>query len=135
MIVCVCVSSTTHSRLTTDGRAKLGNIFLARALAPRLAAQGVTINALHPGGVRSAISRHLPALVYWQARFTQEVLFWTEDEAALTVVGAVVNPHGRTGTYFVPVLREDLGSAQSQNLSLAQAWVAHTEAWLAEHVA
>ena len=39
--------------MTVYGNSKLGNILFARALSWRLNGSGVTINALHPGGVRT----------------------------------------------------------------------------------
>jgi retinol dehydrogenase 14 len=68
----VVVASAGHYRATLDlsdlgfakggysimgaySRSKLGNVMFARGLAGRLAGRGVTVNALHPGGVATNI--------------------------------------------------------------------------------
>ena len=45
------------------GRSKLANLLFVRALARRLRGSGITVNAVHPGVVRSQLFRGLPAPV------------------------------------------------------------------------
>src|SRR5216110_311800 len=75
----VVVASEAHRRATLDfgdlmntkvsgfltpyQRSKLANLLFARALARRLAGSGVTVNALHPGLVRSHLFRNSPTLL------------------------------------------------------------------------
>jgi NAD(P)-dependent dehydrogenase (short-subunit alcohol dehydrogenase family) len=48
------LQSTRHYRpLPVYSKSKLANIYFTRALAPRVEQHGVTVNALHPGFVRS----------------------------------------------------------------------------------
>lgn len=42
------------------GRSKTANILFAVALADRWADDGITANALHPGGIMTNLQRHLP---------------------------------------------------------------------------
>jgi NAD(P)-dependent dehydrogenase (short-subunit alcohol dehydrogenase family) len=49
--------------LTAYERSKLANLLMMRALGSRLAGSGVTVNAVHPGVVASALFRDTPALV------------------------------------------------------------------------
>jgi NAD(P)-dependent dehydrogenase (short-subunit alcohol dehydrogenase family) len=42
------------------GQSKLANVLFAQELARRLEGSGVTVNALHPGGVDTGIARDLP---------------------------------------------------------------------------
>lgn len=68
----VLVSSMAHARGSVDpedvglehrafdgyghyGASKLANVLMARALAPRVAARGITVNALHPGVVSTKL--------------------------------------------------------------------------------
>jgi NAD(P)-dependent dehydrogenase (short-subunit alcohol dehydrogenase family) len=73
----IVVASEAHRRATLDfgdlmnagasgwwtayERSKLANVLFARELARRLAGTGVTVNALHPGLVRSQLFRSSPA--------------------------------------------------------------------------
>ena len=74
----IVVASEAHRRATLDfgdlmnagasgwaayERSKLANVLFARELARRLAGTGVTVNALHPGVVRSQLFRGSPALL------------------------------------------------------------------------
>ena len=81
----IVVASEAHRRATLDfgdlmnagasgwwtayERSKLANVLFARELARRLAGTGVTVNALHPGVVRSQLFRSGPALL--------RVLLWS----------------------------------------------------------
>ena len=81
----IVVASEAHRRATLDfgdlmnagasgwwtayERSKLANVLFARELARRLAGTGVTVNALHPGVVRSQLFRGSPALL--------RVLLWS----------------------------------------------------------
>ncbi|HUE47700.1 MAG TPA: SDR family oxidoreductase [Steroidobacteraceae bacterium] len=81
----IVVASEAHRRATLDfgdlmnagtsgwwaayDRSKLANVLFARELARRLAGTGVTVNALHPGVVRSQLFRSGPALL--------RVLLWS----------------------------------------------------------
>ncbi len=74
----IVVASEAHRRATLDfgdlmntgasgwwaayERSKLANVLFARELARRLAGTGVTVNALHPGLVRSQLFRSSPLL-------------------------------------------------------------------------
>src|SRR5256885_9960343 len=74
----IVVASEAHRRATLDfgdlmnagasgwgayQRSKLANVLFARELARRLAGTGVTVNALHPGLIRSQLFRGSPALL------------------------------------------------------------------------
>jgi retinol dehydrogenase-12 len=55
--------NTRVGYLRAYGRSKLANLLFVRALARRLRGSGITVNAVHPGVVRSQLFRGLPAPV------------------------------------------------------------------------
>jgi NAD(P)-dependent dehydrogenase (short-subunit alcohol dehydrogenase family) len=52
---------------TAFGASKVANLMFTFELARRLAGRGVTVNAVHPGRVRSSIMREAPAPFRWLA--------------------------------------------------------------------
>lgn len=121
-----------YNRYLQYGRAKLANILFSKHLAYMLKddKRTILVNALHPGGVRSELTRSLPWYIYAQAKMTQNYVFWTEEQAALTVVNCAWNDklfdQKVTGRYFVPVGRIDPGSPQTRSSTLASAWYNQT---------
>lgn len=55
-----------YNPVAAYGQSKLANILFTQELARRLTGTGVTVNALHPGGVDTGIARDLP-------RFAQKI--------------------------------------------------------------
>jgi NAD(P)-dependent dehydrogenase (short-subunit alcohol dehydrogenase family) len=51
------MSARGYQPFTVYSRSKLANIYFSKALARRLAGTGVTVNALHPGTVRTRFAR------------------------------------------------------------------------------
>lgn len=117
---------TTYNIFTQYGRSKLANVLFANELAPKIAKDGVYINSLNPGGVRGDLYRHLPWGIRQLTEFSQDYLFWSEEQAALTVIGAAFSPRivkeKITGKYFVPVFRLDGASPAARNATLAKQW-------------
>ncbi len=110
----VTVSSALHRRAQLDfdsfrgtarysaqrayGQSKLANVLFAFELATRLEGSGITSNALHPGGVRTDITRHLP----WIVRKLVDLAFIPVEEGARTSIMLASDPElaGVTGTYW-----------------------------------
>jgi retinol dehydrogenase 12 len=90
--------------LNVYARSKLANLLHVRELARRLPADRVTVNAVHPGAVRSRLGRddegsRLGELAWpLMSRF-----FLSPEEGARTSLWAATNPdlEGVTGRYFV----------------------------------
>lgn len=80
------------------GQSKLGNILFSNVLAQRLAREGITSNALHPGGVDTGIFRHVPGPLRTLIRPT----LITPEKAALLPVSMALDEDfvGVTGGYF-----------------------------------
>ncbi|HKC50236.1 MAG TPA: SDR family NAD(P)-dependent oxidoreductase [Myxococcota bacterium] len=123
----VCVSSRGHLLAGVDlddpnyerspyspweayGRAKSANVLFALELDRRLAARGVRANALHPGGIRTELGRHLTpeSIQEMMARFELRggpIQFKDVAHGAATQVWAAVSPEldGIGGRYLEDV--------------------------------
>jgi NAD(P)-dependent dehydrogenase (short-subunit alcohol dehydrogenase family) len=83
------------------GRSKLGNVLFTRSLAKQLESRAVTVNAVHPGGVRTNIWSHAPWFAKPVLRLMQLLLI-TAEEGSRTLTYLATNPEveGKTGLYF-----------------------------------
>ncbi|WP_427887400.1 SDR family NAD(P)-dependent oxidoreductase [Kribbella sp. GL6] len=81
------------------GQSKTANILFAVEGAKRWAADGIVVNALMPGGIRTALQRHVPAEVQqdWD-----QYRWKTVEQGAATSVLLAASPlvQGVTGKYF-----------------------------------
>jgi NAD(P)-dependent dehydrogenase (short-subunit alcohol dehydrogenase family) len=120
----VCLSSSAHRRSpfvpddphyeqrpydpwTAYGQSKTGNVLLSIALTARLGADGVTANAVHPGGIMTNLQRHMdpdaPRAMGWidkDGNLHPEMK--TPEQGAATSVWAAVGPEldGVGGLYL-----------------------------------
>jgi NAD(P)-dependent dehydrogenase (short-subunit alcohol dehydrogenase family) len=83
------------------GRTKLMNLLFTRELAERLAGTGVTVNAMHPGFVRSGFGQNNAGLLARLVKLGQ-VFARTPEHGARTLVYLATSPRveGVTGKYF-----------------------------------
>jgi len=116
----VSLSSTAHFRspvvfddlfyrfraydpIAAYGQSKSANVLFAVGAAQRWAADGITVNAVMPGGIATALQRHMAPDYMEQARvrYGEGVLKSVEQGAATSVLCAV-SPvlEGVTGRYF-----------------------------------
>ena len=106
--------------LAVYGRTKLMNILFTRELARRLEGTGVTVNAMHPGFVRSGFGQNnaglLATLVKWGQAFAR-----TPERGARTLVYLATSPAvaGVTGKYFYDE-RERRTSPEAQDMEAAR---------------
>ena len=114
----VVVASAAHRRASLDfddlmnsrvaglwpayARSKLANILFTRALAKRLAASGVTANALHPGLVRSHLFHDGPAWMQAAMGAFGGLFMISARAGAKTSVYLATAPElkGRSGGYY-----------------------------------
>jgi len=90
------------STMQIYGNTKLANVLFTRELAERLDGTGVTVNALHPGCVKTEIFRNATGL---HAIFTQlifSIVAKNSEEGAFTTIRLAVDPSldKTTGKYF-----------------------------------
>jgi NAD(P)-dependent dehydrogenase (short-subunit alcohol dehydrogenase family) len=85
-------------------KSKLANIYFARELARRLDGTGVTVNALHPGFVRSDFGRggDLGGLYGWGIKYLAGPFAISPERGARTTIYLASSPEvgGVTGGYF-----------------------------------
>jgi len=113
------------------GQSKLANVLFAKELARRLKSEKVYVNAVHPGGVRGGLTRHIVSRggsLSWLAeridRAAQSLLYWDEETGALTTLAAAVDPdvaaNDVRGKYFVPIGRISPNSRLGDDEKLAR---------------
>jgi len=93
-----------YNGLKAYERSKLGNVLFTLELAERLKGSGITVNALHPGVVKTEISKKHSGLVVQIGWKIFEVMQGaiTAEEGAKTSVYLASSPEveGETGKYF-----------------------------------
>lgn len=92
------------------GQSKLGNLMFSNALARRL--DGITSNAMHPGGVSSAIYDDLPR---WQYALMKPFLIGPEKAAKLACDLALLPDLRKTTGGYFSVQTPALPSLESRN--------------------
>ncbi len=84
--------------LIAFGASKMCNLLFTYELARRLKGSGITVNAVHPGVVKSSLMKDAPLPVRWLTRLVGR----SPEEAAETLVYLASSPEvaGVTGTFF-----------------------------------
>jgi len=90
----------SYSKWLAYARSKLANVLFTRELEKRLKGTRVTVNALHPGSVRTELARHSSIIQY--ATFLFPVFIKTPRSGAQTSIMLAVDPtlESVTGKYF-----------------------------------
>lgn len=83
-------------------RSKLANVLFTLYLAKKLQGTGVTVNALHPGGVASNIWSGAPRWTQPFLSLGKRLFMITPEEGARTIVYLATSPEveGKSGLYF-----------------------------------
>jgi retinol dehydrogenase-14 len=83
-------------------RSKLGNVLFTNELARRFTGKGVTVNALHPGGVATNIWSRAPAWSQPILALVKMFFLITPEEGARTITYLAMSPEvlGKTGLYY-----------------------------------
>jgi NAD(P)-dependent dehydrogenase (short-subunit alcohol dehydrogenase family) len=94
-----------YDKWSAYGQAKTANVLFAVELDRRLAGRGVRANALHPGGIRTELGRHLDQddIAELMSRAPGGKMEWkTPEQGAATSVWAATAPEleGKGGLYL-----------------------------------
>lgn len=117
-----------YRSLRVYGQSKLCNILFTRALARRLVGAGVTVNAMHPGGVATGLGGNNG----WWAKLIATALkpfVLTAEQGADTVVYLATAPEieGVSGKYFVKRREAQPSPAALDDETAKRLWQASVE--------
>ena len=110
-------NETDYDPRSVYNQSKLCNVLFTRELAKRLEGTNVTVNALHPGVVRTELGRHFGDSYGWKATAFQliflPVIFWmfkSCEQGAQTNIYCACSPDLRTvtGKYFSDCKEKEL---------------------------
>ena len=102
------------------GQSKLANLLFTRHLAIKLSTDNVSVNAIHPGGVNTALGSQNKALFGKILKAMLKPFFRSPLKGASSIVYlATKNDDGVTGEYFVDC-KQAKSSSYSKNLEEAQ---------------
>jgi retinol dehydrogenase-14 len=114
------------------GRSKLANLWFTYELARRLEGSGVTVNAVHPGLVRTALGDHSGTLrrAGWRllhVAYRKHSLSPEEGAAAMTHLATAPELEDVTGRYFVGRRPAESSPASRDPAAAARLWALSEE--------
>jgi NAD(P)-dependent dehydrogenase (short-subunit alcohol dehydrogenase family) len=135
----ICTSSRLHATHKLDfddlqlegrydayaayGRSKLANILFVRALARRLAGTAVTVNAVHPGFVRTAMGDDDVSVMGRVFSWMKFMALSPEAGARTTLHAALSEEGGRlSGAYFVKEKLAQPSAAAQDDATAERLW-------------
>ncbi|KIL63262.1 hypothetical protein M378DRAFT_79922 [Amanita muscaria Koide BX008] len=107
-----------YSLLDLYGQSKFASIVFALELAKRYGNQGIVSTSLHPGMIKSELTRHMSSLTSWFSNF---IVFATET-GALTQLYAATSPEAETlnGKYLIPWARVGEPDKNTQDANIGK---------------
>jgi len=137
-------NETSYDRFKAYGQSKLANVLFAQELATRVKDSNILVNSIHPGGVDTALGRHLTDWIKQVSTTAATSLMdllsnaaWHPRDAALTQIYASVGPSLKqnkiTGKYYHPMARLTTPDPHAHNMTLQKHLWKLTEDYLASH--
>ncbi|XP_063298198.1 retinol dehydrogenase 14 [Pelobates fuscus] len=119
-------SEKSYSKSFGYSRSKLANILFTRELSRRLEGTGVTVNALHPGIVRTNLGRYINIPILMKPLFSvvSWAFFKSPEEGAQTSIYLATSPEveGVSGKYFGDCKEEELLPKAMDDLVARKLW-------------
>ena len=96
------LSKRSYSMMNVYGTSKLYDIYIAQQFSEMLKDEKITVNALHPGIVKSALFRDSKGVMKWINAISAKIFYVTPQEGAKTSVYLASSPEvkGVTGKFF-----------------------------------
>jgi len=113
------------SSMGAYGRSKLANLLFVRELAKRIDGSGVTVNAVHPGAVRTRLGRDGDGGRLGNVAMTLlGPFFRSPEKGARTSVFVATDPSldGVSGAYFADEKRKDPRATALDDAAAARLW-------------
>lgn len=111
----------SYLTFTRYGQSKLANILFTKELAKRYPA--IKSIAIHPGSVNTELKRGIKQSLPWISYpldFLAGLFINDAKTGALNQLWAATSKEAKTGTYYFPVGKENIGSAYSRDEKLAE---------------
>ncbi|KAL5007920.1 hypothetical protein ScPMuIL_013501 [Solemya velum] len=128
-------SSKKYDPSEAYDQSKLANILFTRELAERLKGTGVTVNAVHPGVVKTELQRHMSVSNSYFSGFFLGPIMWlllkTPIQGVQTTLRCVLDPKLAevTGEYFSDCQVTDV-APQAKDVKAAKRLWAISEKWM-----
>jgi NAD(P)-dependent dehydrogenase (short-subunit alcohol dehydrogenase family) len=119
-------SAKRYSAMAVYGRSKLANVLFTRELARRLAGSGVTVNAVHPGVVRTGLGMNNDAPILKFLANLARPFFRSPEKGAATSIWACTAPElaGVTGRYFSDLREQEPHALALDDVVASRLWEA-----------
>lgn len=116
-------SERRYDGIRVYGNSKLANILFTRALAKRLAGTGVTVNAVHPGAVRTGFGHNTKGLFRYLVKLGAP-FFISAEKGARTSVYLASSPEVESvsGEYFIKCRPKKASSAARDDALAERLW-------------
>lgn len=114
----------SYNGIRAYSQSKLANVMFTRELSRRLAGTGVTVNAMHPGVVRTNFGREHPSTLMKVVIAVANPFMLTPEQGADTAVWLASSPDvaGVSGKYFIKRKEQKVNKLALDDAACARLW-------------